>query len=336
MSRAPHLSSQRLVPGLVSLPHTWFADLESAQAAITPTAEIHALRSRVPPAHYYQFLAHLPIQRVHLMGFGSSDLEIMVKGCPAIHLVACFQGLRRVVTPQGTAACGAGGALLLPPGDRLAHGANSNAIFTLQPEAIEQAAAAMAGDRDGPCPRLRRARAFRPRAWPSGPMAQQIHAFLRYVDACAAVDPTLPVRLALDDVVHRLVAVLLDPSLLEALPADRERPGTIAGKSAFADLIDYIRCNLDQPLSLSDLEARSHYSRRALQYAFRQQLDCTPKQWIRQQRLHAAMEKLQAAEGPGEVRAVALPCGYRSLSLFSSDFKRQFGLSPSAVRRHPL
>lgn len=254
-----------------------------------------------------------------------------------IHLAACFAGWRIVSTPFGQVTCASGGFFLLAPGEREIQGSFSNAIFTIRPQEVESAAAAMAGNREGEGERgsWRRWRSSQPRSWGPGPLAQQIHAIVRYIDACAAVDPTLPAKLALDDVVHRQVAALFEPALLDEAPAEAERIDTRDGKSAFDDLIDYILANLDQPLRLSDLEARSHYSRRALQYAFCQKLQCTPKQWIRQQRLHAAMEKLKGVDGPISVQGVALSSGYRSLSLFNSDFKRQFGLSPSEVRPVP-
>lgn len=81
------------------------------------------------------------------------------------------------------------------------------------------------------------------------------------------------------------------------------------------------------------MEARSHYSRRALQYAFREKLNSTPKQWIRQQRLMEARDQLEAGSASLSVLAVALRCGYQSLSHFSTDFKREFGVSPSTVIR---
>lgn len=329
-------SSERFGPVLRSLPHQWFGDPESTYAAVSPTASIKHYRSLVAQRDYYHFVAHLPIQRAHLMGFASSDVEFCVESCAAVHLGVCFAGSRRVHTPFGQVAATTGSAFLLPPGDREAAGASSNAIVTLSPREIGRAASAMAGVCEGPGRGGRRWQAFKPRVCGAGPWAQQIHALVHYIDACAAVDPALPTKLALDDVLYRQAAALLEPTLLEEAPQDGERLGIREGKSAFDDLIDYIRDNLDQPLSLSDLEARSHYSRRALQYAFRQKLHCTPKQWIRQQRLLAAMESLQAADGPLAVQAVALSCGYRSSSAFSRDFKRLFGLSPAQVRRRSL
>ena len=56
-------------------------------------------------------------------------------------------------------------------------------------------------------------------------------------------------------------AALLDPELLVVEPADLGRCWERDGRGSFDELIDYIRANLDQPLRLSDLEARSHYSK---------------------------------------------------------------------------
>ncbi|MEY4354289.1 MAG: hypothetical protein RLZZ609_2530 [Cyanobacteriota bacterium] len=324
------------LPVLASLQYQWFVDPECVGASLRPIGSVKHPRSLVPRGDYHHFVGLLPINGVNLLGFGSSHLQFSKEGCTDIYLSACFAGWRRVNTARGEMTCSKDGFFLLPGGDRDVEGACSNAIFTLRPQAVEDAATAMAGGRQGADGYRRLLHTFNPRAWGAGLLARQIHGLFHYIDACAAVDPLLPVRLALDDMLHRQVAVLLDPSLLEEVPSDRQQLRTRLGKSAFDDLIDYIRANLDQPLRLSDLEARSHYSRRALQYAFQEKLRCSPKQWIRQQRLDAAMEQLQAADQPPSIRAVALACGYRNLGLFSQDFKQKFGLSPSEVHRRPL
>jgi AraC-like DNA-binding protein len=55
---------------------------------------------------------------------------------------------------------------------------------------------------------------------------------------------------------------------------------------------------------------------------FGEKLNCTPKQWIRQQRLKAAKEQLQSAQ--------------RSLSHFCTDFRRGFGVRTSQLYRRSL
>lgn len=102
------------------------------------------------------------------------------------------------------------------------------------------------------------------------------------------------------------------------------------GGADFDELVDYIRANLDQPLRLSDLEARSQFSRWALQEAFRQRLGASPMRWIREQRLQQAMEHLQQAEERVPLQELALRCGYLRLSHFSRDFKVRFQDQPLA------
>lgn len=197
-----------------------------------------------------------------------------------------------------------GGALLLPAGERWAFGSHSAAVVTLPSHGLAQAAA--------------------------------LQALVGWIDRCVACDPGLPARLGAGDSLLRQVAVLLDPGLLLERPGESERLRERAGRSAFDDLIDHIRANLHQPLRLSDLEARSHYSRRALQYAFQQKLGCSPMAWIRRQRLERALAQLESGAPELTLQAVALACGYRHQGHFSREFQRRFGLPPSAVRRQRL
>lgn len=74
------------------------------------------------------------------------------------------------------------------------------------------------------------------------------------------------------------------------------------------------------------MEARSLYSRLALQDAFREKLGTTPIAWIREQRLAKAKQQLESHAAPAlSIKAVALGCGYRHMGLFCSDFKRRLG-----------
>ena len=94
----------------------------------------------------------------------------------------------------------------------------------------------------------------------------------------AAERPELVPLLGLDDLLERWVVALLAPAVL------RDHLGVPAtpppGKAALDKVCDYVRANLERPIRLSDLESVSGLSRRALQYAFRRHLDCTPLQWV--------------------------------------------------------
>jgi AraC-like DNA-binding protein len=99
------------------------------------------------------------------------------------------------------------------------------------------------------------------------------------------------------------------------------------------DLVDYIRQNAHLNLTLTDLEEQSHYSGRHLQDLFREKFDCTPMQFVRRQRLSAAMERLQTADENETVTNVARDFGYAYSSNFTTDFHREFGVTPSIVLR---
>lgn len=139
--------------------------------------------------------------------------------------------------------------------------------------------------------------------------------------------------LRLDDQIHRLLALMLLPDLLEPRPLDRALLRQRQGRDSFDELLDYIKANLGQPLTLTDLESRSHYSRRALQYAFSERLGCTATQLIKGQRLELARSRLEHPKTGDTISRIASECGYRSLGLFSVDFQQRFHIKPSVLLR---
>ncbi|MEB3172033.1 MAG: AraC family transcriptional regulator [Synechococcaceae cyanobacterium] len=320
-------------PGMASVPHTALHTAEALAAALQCSAPMKHCRSLVPDRHCWHAVGHLQINTTLLISHAGTAADFLVEHNPNLHLVLCWQGGLQLRSDGGEARIGGGSVLLLPTGMRHSQGSHSLVSITITPQQVAATVAAMAGIPGVP--------ASLGRSLAHGPMLRledsrrcaPIQALVRYIDLCQHQLPGLPARLGLEDTLHRLVASLLRPDLLSADPADLQRIRERFGKSSFDDLLDYIRANLDQPLRMSELEARSHYSRRALQYAFRERLGCTPKQWIRQQRLERAMAEL-CHDGPrSSVRQVALACGYRQSSHFSRDFQQQFGIRPSEVRR---
>ena len=146
-------------------------------------------------------------------------------------------------------------------------------------------------------------------------------------------DPELIERLAIGEQLCRLMAVLICPSTASQPDADRRPKAVPQRRDSFEDLIDYIKANLNQPLNLTVLANQSHYSRRALQYAFRERLGCTATQWIRSQRLDLAQQRLLSAQPGDTVSRIAQACGYRSPSLFSIEFQQRFHIKPSLLLR---
>jgi AraC-like DNA-binding protein len=207
----------------------------------------------------------------------------------------------------------------------------------IEPERLLHTAMAMGGWRELPHHRQRMLE--RVHSWPMISAAEPptlmwaLREVMELVNKLAQLGQPLLDRLQLDDQVYRLVALMLLPELLEAAPLERLQHRERQGRDSFDELIDYIRANLSQPLNLTELEQRSHYSRRALQYAFRERLGCTASQWIRLQRLDLAQQRLQNPLPEDSVASIAILCGYRSMSLFSVDFQQRFHVKPSQLLR---
>lgn len=69
-------------------------------------------------------------------------------------------------------------------------------------------------------------------------------------------------------------------------------------------------------------------SLRQLQRLVRKHLGATPQSWLRGQRLEAARAMLRSASS---VKEVAFSLGFSSQEQLARDFKRKFGVIPSAL-----
>jgi AraC-like DNA-binding protein len=146
---------------------------------------------------------------------------------------------------------------------------------------------------------------------------------------CSLVDSCLtrPDQLALlgvDDMIYRAVAMLLLPR--QAATAAQPVP---AGRQPIDRACDYALAHLFRPLRLEDLEAASGLKARALQLAFLKHLGRTPRQWILDRRLDAALARLAEPGAGRTVTAVALECGFTRLASFSRAYQARFGERPS-------
>jgi len=320
-------------PGLGNVAHTEVRDPALLYEALSKSAPIKFFRNRVADRLFLHQVGVVDIGPAVVASHSGTDTDFFVEHTPNLHLVALFHGHITIETAGGAITVQPSGAALLPPGLRRSNGRHSLAAITLLPKEVSAAATAMAGQGWSLPKGFPKQEGFQPHCHPPGSQAEMIHHLLHTIDASMALHPVTAKHLAMDDVIHRTAAALLHPALLREEPADLGRYRQAAGRTSFDELIDYIRANLHQPLRLTDLEARSHYSRRALQYAFRQRLNTTPKQWIREQRLAFALEQLQQDGDRPTVHEVALLCGYGHLSHFSRDFRARFGMNPSEARR---
>lgn len=154
-----------------------------------------------------------------------------------------------------------------------------------------------------------------------------------YIDRVLMEEAYVADGLALDDQVYRLVAIEIGKRVAGGHLSLRQRWKKGRRGGALDELIDYIGANTGAAITLTDLQERSHYSARQLQYLFREKFDCTPMQFVRRQLLSRAMERLRVPAADDTVARIARDCGYHYMSNFSADFQRQFGVKPSVVLR---
>ena len=119
---------------------------------------------------------------------------------------------------------------------------------------------------------------------------------------------------------------------------DLARPTMEAGNAAAPSdalikaLLVYIHENYARNLSVDELAAAVHISRRACFRVFRENLRTTPLEYLRQYRLGKARALLENTRLP--ITQIAYECGLGSSSYFGKTFRRAFGRTPGDYRRN--
>lgn len=228
----------------------------------------------------------------------------------------------------------AGESAMFLPGPRREgrSGVRSLLGITFDPDRLEATARAMLGRRgrrrlaiDLRTPRPIPIHASRS---PAGAMLQKI---LPLVDLAECDESTLRL-LGLDDMLYRLIAVLLSPEVLEEAfrPQRESRPAAVVRR-----VTDHILAHLPGPVVQTDLERVSGLSARSLQMAFHRVHGCSPRDWIRERRLLLARKRLENAAAADTVTAIALESGFTRPGSFSAAYAARFGEPPSkTLARH--
>ena len=149
---------------------------------------------------------------------------------------------------------------------------------------------------------------------------------------CVDCNPKHLEKLAFDDRIYRLSAVLIYPKLLLSDELASGRRPHFSPK--INRLCQYIRANLTQPISLTEMETMTGLSTRKLQYAFTKQVGMGPKEWAIKQRLHGARSALLDSFESFTLDPIAYQFCFLSLSDFSRHYQKEFGERPEqTVRR---
>ncbi|MDX8350859.1 AraC family transcriptional regulator [Cognatiyoonia sp. IB215182] len=111
----------------------------------------------------------------------------------------------------------------------------------------------------------------------------------------------------------------------------RELIAQTSHASRIARAIDVINANFATPLSMSALASQAGMSESAFYQHFKAVTRMTPLQYQKQMRMHEAQRILTS--GVATVTEVAFKVGYESLSQFSREYSRKFGVSPKAMKQ---
>jgi len=100
-----------------------------------------------------------------------------------------------------------------------------------------------------------------------------------------------------------------------------------------SEAIDFMRANMHQPLTLSDVSQAIGTSVRSLQYGFRRFRSTTPLAYLREIRLAAVQAELSSPLNALPVKDVAVKWGFTHLGHFAARYRRAFGETPSETAR---
>ena len=95
----------------------------------------------------------------------------------------------------------------------------------------------------------------------------------------------------------------------------------------------YMRGNMAEKVTLSELVSACGASERTLLKQFRRFLGLPPLAYLRRLRLGAAKSELIRADSSEAVSDIATRFGFSHLGRFATDYRRVFGESPSATRQ---
>lgn len=101
--------------------------------------------------------------------------------------------------------------------------------------------------------------------------------------------------------------------------------------TGFAELLDWMREHLDQPLSVNELAAHAHLSPRTFARRFKETTGTTPHRWLLDQRLQHAEHLLETTDLA--VDTVAARAGFGSGDTLRHHFGARRGVSPHTYRR---
>ena len=97
--------------------------------------------------------------------------------------------------------------------------------------------------------------------------------------------------------------------------------------STVLEMIDYVKNNYEEKISISDLSQKLAYSESMLNKKFKSEMHITFNEYLIRYRINKAIYLLQNTDY--NITEIAYKCGYSSPKYFSRVFKKYLGMSPS-------
>jgi transcriptional regulator GlxA family with amidase domain len=124
-----------------------------------------------------------------------------------------------------------------------------------------------------------------------------------------------------------VLATFPNTAIIDPTAQDRQDATSTTLRRAIA----FIEQRPDADIGVADIAAAANVSIRAVQFAFRRQLDTTPMAYLRAVRLDHARHDLVATDpNHGDtVTGIASRWGFYSNSRFATQYRRAYGVTPS-------
>lgn len=111
----------------------------------------------------------------------------------------------------------------------------------------------------------------------------------------------------------------------------KHRIAELASSNPIAFVVNYIRKNLDQSLSISELSQRAYMSESNFHRVFKNELGVSPVEFINDERMKKATTLLGSTKK--KIKEVYAECGFNSMSYFNRCFKKKHKISPKEYRK---